>query len=286
MSTPISSPITSRPPQVEFTNRFVQPPSELYVFRDDILIVRVGNAVTGARLRIEMRLLSPSGIVIPQRFEIDPPSDRTFNTSVFSLAEGFLLGVAIFPSAGTLRRGQVFVELSLGRGSENGFIILHHLTSDYVSDNGRIGWPGGRILSSLEGPGHLRSLVGTDPAVTLNISETVPAGARWRLVSMRFRLVTDANVAARRVVVEVVDDASQQVWQIPSRSTQAASATETYFAAVVGFWETTLLQTHILPMPTGLMLLQGWRIRTLLQNVQAGDDFEAPRLWLEEWLEA
>jgi hypothetical protein len=82
------------------------------------------------------------------------------------------------------------------------------LLQGYVTDTSRLSFPGSPIRSSIEGPGVLRSITGTNPAANAEISETVPTNARWRVHAIRFTLVTDANVANREVALTLDDGAA------------------------------------------------------------------------------
>ena len=128
------------------------------------------------------------------------------------------------------------------------------------------------------------SVAGTNPAAGAEISETVPTGKRWRVLGLQFSLVTSATVANREVVI-VVDDGTNTLFQSPSGANHAASLTWAYSAAAVGqpvagATATTVRQINFPP----LLLPAGARIRTATTNIQAGDDYGAPRLLVQEYV--
>lgn len=117
--------------------------------------------------------------------------------------------------------------------------------------------------------------VGTvDPAAGAElVAFTVPAGQVWELQSLRFSLVADATVANRRVHL-VFDDGTNILAKVPVLSAQAASLTWAYSfvreadnAAVQSLEVVTRLPRLVLP--------SGFRVRTVTENLQAGDNFSA-----------
>lgn len=132
------------------------------------------------------------------------------------------------------------------------------------------------------GTGEPIVLVGTDPAAGAEISQTVPAGFVWRLTSIKFALTTDATVA-NRLPILTLDDGTNIYLSYPAAAVQAASLGVNYTGvpfsitgAVSGF------QFISLP-PTGILLLPGWRVRTVTTAFQAGDNYSAPTLYFEQY---
>jgi len=130
----------------------------------------------------------------------------------------------------------------------------------------------------------LRSIAGTNPAANVEVTETVPTNARWRLRALRVALVTAAAVANRRVHF-VVDDGATILYDLAAADLQTAGLTRNYNAVEDGFQRTTQDSEIYVPIPAQAMLFQGWRVRTLTTLLQAADDFGAPQLDVEEWIE-
>lgn len=122
---------------------------------------------------------------------------------------------------------------------------------------------------------------GTDPAANVEVSETA-ASLYKDLYAVRFRLVTDANVATRTVNL-IIDDGTNILWQKVAGATQTAGLTRDYlFTRGVtdgaAFDANGLLVMSLPQMP----LLPGFRIRTSTTNRQVGDNFGAPLLFVQE----
>lgn len=276
---------TSRKQEIIFQQSGLQPASQLYIQKDDLLTALIYNSATGIELFFGTRMLMPDGQIIPAEFQARPTADRTLNQFRFTLPEGFLLGVtAGVRSAGPLR-GQCFVILLLQRSfSTINWIYAGTLFQDYVSFQDFNGWPQGSIRSGLEGPGFVRSITGTDPAAGAEISETVPTNARWRPIALRFRLVTDATVANRRPGI-VLDDGATAYFVSQAGSVQTASLTYDYNAGTLGFTQGVFSLDQWIPLPHYLLMPGGHRIRTSTVNLAAGDNYGAPQLLVEEWIE-
>lgn len=134
------------------------------------------------------------------------------------------------------------------------------------------------------GTGRIRSITGTDPAAGVQISESVPAGVVWHLWSMRFTFTTDVTVANRYVRI-LVDDGANIFAYITAQQFQTASLAWNYTLAHFGNDQNVYSGVQNLNLPQLPVLLPGWRLRTNVVNFQAGDDFGAPQLLVEEWYE-
>jgi hypothetical protein len=259
--------------------------AQFYFAGDDWLRVSSLNSVAGVRVVVSGRFL-PSDEARPKPFRDDhtPNTDRTVATSDIGLGVGWLQHVTAIVSSGTPTFGAVFVRVDVIRGRGAAATVVGSLLQGFVTSGQRLAWPGSLIRSSLEGAGVLRSIVGTDPAANTEISETVPTGARWRLVGVRFALVTDANAANRNVSL-VIDDGANAVFEATALNVQAASLTINYAASAAGFATGSVSNRQSIGIPPDLVLPAGYRIRTETGSMQVGDNYSAPQLLVEEWLE-
>lgn len=283
-------PSQALPRDVPFRPEGVIPAPMVYLTRDDSLWVRAYNSVAGAEVEVRGRALLPNGQLFAFASRVAPTSDRVPLDVSLDLGlprdiEGyFLVNLAVVRSAGSFRRGQFFVQVAVFRGSGAAGFRHQVLASGYVAFDLVVNWPGTGINSPLEGPGAMRSVLGTDPAAGAEISETVPDNARWRLLGMQFQLLTSAVVASRRPAI-VIDDGASELVRIYSQTDQAASTTFRYTAAPFGFDRVAFNLNVPVMLPIGLLLPQGWRIRTSTFALDAGDNFGAPQMTVEEWIE-
>jgi len=148
------------------------------------------------------------------------------------------------------------------------------------------GWSGSNE-GSLEGQGKLRSVLGTDPAVNTNISEVVPTGARWRLKAIKISLTTSGTVANRETLLELTDSSGNAFWTIASGLTQTGGQGSNLNFAELGAQSFQGAQSsqRVAPIPTANTLLAGWKITTNNVSLNAGDDYAAPRMMIEDWIE-
>ena len=157
------------------------------------------------------------------------------------------------------------------------------LFSGYIDGGHQPSFPYGRNSAPLEGPGRLRSITGTNPAAGVEISETVPAGAKWKLRGIRAALVTDATVATRVARLLITDGANTTIL-IPPSATQTASLTREYNGLDAALYPTTSAAQLAWTLPSEVMLEAGSTITTSTTAIVAGDDWGAPQLLVEEWL--
>ncbi len=281
---PESSEITTRPPLAKLTGELVQPPSRVYLTVDDRLYIRSRNSLTAVTLQVAGRLLRADGTIVPFNFEHVPATDRTASLESFRLAEGFLLSVVVFPSVGAPTRGQTFVEIGLLRGRDAAGAVVDVLARDYVAEAEPLAFPGGPIRSSLEGPGAVLSITGSDPAAGAEISDAVPTDARWRPRSFQATLVADVTVVNRFIYL-IVGDGSTLLAQMVTATAQTASQTKDYSFVLGWGAQERVRSTDIVAGMLDTILAAGHTIGTTTISIQAGDNWSAPQLLVEEWIE-
>jgi len=270
--------------EIEFRRRAVAPAAPLYVTRDDRLMLQVRNSLAGTRVQCWARLQLADGTVPPMLQEMVPATDRSPTSIAFDLAEGYLLSVTMQVIGASPRRGQVWAEASLIRGAAGDVQVVQVLVSDAITNRSALAWPGGQLRQSVEGPGALRSIAGTNPAAGVEVSEAVPTDARWRLRSFRVQLVTAVAVATRRVHL-TIDDGATILYDLAAADTELASLTRNYNFTQDGFQRAAQDNEVYVPLPVDVYLFQGYRVRTLTTNLQAADDYGAPQYAVEEWIE-
>ncbi len=131
--------------------------------------------------------------------------------------------------------------------------------------------------------GRIRSITGDDPAASAEILVVVPARRRWRLLSVRFTLDTNA-VAANRTVQLIIDDGTNTLAQISATTPQVANTLQHYTYLNVSFSELIISLERFYLLPASI-LSSGFRIKTYTTNFQSTDDLSAPQLLVEEWID-
>jgi hypothetical protein len=143
-----------------------------------------------------------------------------------------------------------------------GFLALSkHVTFPFTGDAGFN--PEARAILVLQS---------SDPAAGSEVSYTVPYLERFELVSVRTRLITSAIVATR-IVDFVIDDGTTVLFEFPSSISQAAGTTKDYQWTARGTGDSDIIGVINISIPPGIELVNGFRIRTVTQNLQVGDDF-------------
>jgi hypothetical protein len=274
---------STRKPLVDFGFGQLAPPSNLYVDEEDFLFVEHWTSNAAGNYEVGARLLRADGTIVPILERITPlTSDRSPQTTIIHLSEGFLLSVQALALGANIQRGQLYVTILVARGAvPTGFA---RLTEGYVDGTGCLAWPPGKQESSVSGRGVIRSITGTNPAAGAEVSETVPTNARWRPIAVRLTLVTDATVSSR-VVTVTLDDGATVYLQVPSAVAQTASLTNSYNLGADMIQIGAITTAILIPLPAELYMPAGHRIRSLTTNLQAGDNYGAPQLLVEEWIE-
>jgi hypothetical protein len=216
-------------------------------------------------------------------FEVYPTSDRGVNLWCFPLTEGWLLSLIVNPEDGNIKSGEVWFRILTTRGYPPFMLAGEALVAGYATRRALLCWPGSGNQSSTEGNGNLREIVGTDPSAGAEINEAVPTGALWRPLAMRFTLVTNATAGNREVHL-LIDDGTNAHYNLSAGTNQVASTTWTYTIGAHAQSGLKGTDTVAIPIPPGILLEAGHRLRTSTTGLLAGDDYSAPNMLVEEWL--
>jgi len=205
-------------------------------------------------------------------------SDRSLQSSVIGIT-GSPLYMTARSASGISVRGQCYVKVSLRIEG----VVVATLFGGYITETSSVAFPNGVIEDSKSGIGHIRSITGTDPAAGSNISETVPTGALWRPISVKFTIVCDATVISRGIIL-VFTDGTNELFRTFTNSTVPAGTTLTASFADIGTVATGLSNANMGVFSSATLLPAGFTIATSINNLQAGDNLSAPQLLVEEWI--
>ncbi len=134
--------------------------------------------------------------------------------------------------------------------------------------------------------GHVYPFLGTDPAANTEISEVVPAGKHWRLIAVSVALVQGATQTPQPILV--IDDGTNILFEsFGSSAVQAVSTTCQYTWApghtLSGQVGATTDVHSVAPLPAGLVLKAGYRIRTNTLGKGANSNYGAPLIYVVEF---
>lgn len=251
-------------------------------YYDQLRIRSWSSEATPVTLSISIRFVALNGDIIDHRKFVTLGSTRAQANTNYALGMGYLLSVFISQNGGSAKRGQTYVQGLLFNNKESFSSAV--LFGDYVGASIPTGWPGGRSVASVEGPGVIRSIAGTNPDAGSEIAESVPSNARWRLLGIQASLVSSADVATRQVHF-IIDDGTTEKLRFSAQTTQIASLTRAYKAAHYGDQPAAIGTSIFVNVPFEVLMMTAWRIITSTDNFQAADDWAAPQLMVEEWIE-
>lgn len=206
-------------------------------------------------------------------------SDRSLGTQIVPITK-VPISLTVRTAQTSVSRGECYVKISLRVEG----VVVGLLMAGYVTDTDAPAFPNGKIENSTDGPGVIRSIAGTDPAAGAEISETVPTGARWKILGIRATLVTDATAISRRVRAQI-DDGVTTITEGVCTGAQTASLTVGYTIAKFGADYGVISTSAMVFLPQEQILPGASRIRTATDNLQAADNWGAPQLLVEEWIE-
>jgi len=253
---------------------------------DNLRIVSV-NAAPGVTVEIHGRQAQAGLDSKPFRFVHTPNTNRTAKTQDFTLGGGLVTNLSIFASAGTPLIGQCFVIVQLVRSLGATAYVMGTLLQGYVTTTQNVGWPGSAIVSSTDGEPVVRTIIGTAPGGGADIVETVPAGARWELLSVRAVLTLAAGAAGTSGFLSI-DDGSN-IYQQVRTGNSGGPTTVNPFVWTQDIQPQALTisggQFNLLPLGPNRMLA-GHRFTLANDNAAINKTWSAPVYNVKEWQEA
>lgn len=273
-------------PSTGFANPILAAP---WVFTgEDNLRVVILNSQPGIVVTLDGRFVEEKspGTASPFTQAFVPTADRLPTTFDFPIGVGFLLNVSVSVTAGNPLVGQTYVMVQVIRGLRGATQVLGSLLGGHITARQHLAYPGSPIRSSTDGEPFVRALTGSVPAAGAELNETVPAGARWSLVSWLAGLVVTAAAGDRQAVLVHASSGLPRAESVavsgvpPSGSANLSWAPGLPTIADVGgvhFTSGWLIDNR---------LLAGDTLKTSTRNLAAGDQWTAPFFVVREWLEA
>jgi len=252
---------------------------------EDKLYIAIWNSASSPDIKLKGRMITKAGEIYLINREYAPTTDRIKNEYyIDDLPEGVIISLVVLPNF-TTRRGQTFIHVSLLQGLKQKTQRHTILLQNYLEAEMALSYPGSKIISSTEGPGVPRLVTGSNPAVGAEVSESVPINARWKVKRVRNVLTTDDTVVNRTPRL-LLDDGTSTIYERDTGATQPASETRQHdWVAGYPVVDTSYAGGIRVPLIEDAILFQGWRIRTFTSNMQAGDKYSAPLIYVEEWIE-
>ena len=267
---------------MQFKRLRVDPPARVYVTVDDVLQLTMANPTQTVTVNCSIRIMNTDGQVIPHWYNFpNQAAGATPTAKILRICEGSLLSATVETPGAPY--GSVYVMLSVRRGTgANDQTQGDLLLAGYPGSFAQIGFPVSRQDSPTSGAGLQRVATVANPAAGADWSITVPAGAQWLLQSVNAQLVTSATAGTRIPSLVITDNAAHVVFTGVASLSQAASLTYTYSwspGAVASPAGSTSVSG---PLPALLRLQPGWVIKTVTQGIQAGDQWSAISLAIQE----
>lgn len=269
-------------------SRVIASPFQFQVTGEDNLRLTTWAAEASVELTLALRFRQPAGTIqATTHRHVTNGAAFTARAEVFKLEPGFLLNadLRVTSVSSSVRRGDVFAVLDLVRGFDGPLVPLGTLIQGYVAREASLAWPGSPLAGPHEGRGRMTLWSFSEPAAASDLTMTVPAGVRWRVLSVSVRLDCDAN-AANRVVFLAGRTSGAAHWAGTSSLVSTANTTGSHY------WYHGATGVHIAgdthgigPIPFDALLQAGQSMSVQVRNMQAGDAIKIPRVAVEQWLD-
>jgi hypothetical protein len=131
----------------------------------------------------------------------------------------------------------------------------------------------------------VKRVTGAQPAGGAEFTQTVPAGKWWILLSVYVQLTQGATQTPQPILF-IDDGVTTLLESIGSTAAQAANTTVAYNWApgmiLTGLTGTGANVHANAPIPDGMLLLPGWRIRSSTVGIGANSAYQTPSFYVAE----
>lgn len=222
-------------------------------------------------------------------FLVAATADRTLHTFDLSIGPGQTIEALQIACLTTLDADKlIYVSAFRTRVLDDGTIsAVNVLIGSYVNRSTPLAWPGSPIRSSLEGAGAVRYVLGADPVIGSEVVERVPAGARWELLSFSVRMIA-SGIVGLRLPILIFNDFVLQNYAHQYTNPGSAAGENRVFSWNQGVQQPTAITPpgfSLGPLLIGNRVTQGRTIETSTVNLDVGDNYQAPRYMVREWLD-
>lgn len=186
--------------------------------------------------------------------------------------------VSVIDELGAYTQAKLYVELSLTINNDQ----LFALCAGWVYYQKSISYPAVSNPDKRPGQGQFRLYTNAQPAAHTEHQWVVPDGQTCRIIGVQVNLVTDANVANRRVHLQCTSG-GDYVFDLTTAIDQTASLTRKYWASAAPYGPGAVVNTSIyVPLPANVILMGSNTIETLCDNFQAGDRYSSMKIYVEQ----
>lgn len=296
----------SVPQLASFGISSIAPPSNLYIGRDDVLLLQgLTTNATGDTITVNIRMLVP---VRPDAVGGQPDSPKSqanvgppltaiefgavnltlavgvLGSKVVPLAEGFLLSIAGV-SQTTAARGITFMRATLLRGGSTAPFASLLIVSDYVTTTYFAGWPYGRIISSAETAGFTQEQTVANPAAGADWSFTIPTGAKWRIQSVSAQYAASATVNNRAPSIQILQSGVVVFEGTPNQVIVASTTAQVTYTSGSSPGAAANVTDVMGPLPSPCWISNALVIRSVTKNISAGDQWSNIAIWAEQFVD-
>ena len=300
------------PNLVQFRFERVDPPTPIYIQRDDVMVVQGVTQNASDSLKITIRLLQPfaqfpgqpdqgDGAAVTRESLIGPgyiqtiqqllqlPGPRVGNFVTIPMSEGYLLSLSIVANVGGTR-GATFARAWLNRGPVSASFAntAQILFSDYVTFFAPAGWPSGRVLSPADGPGLITSYQQVTVTAGTDFTLNTNSPGRVRFISGRATFTASAAVGNRFISFSMAP-LTVGITTVQDTNAVTASQVVTYSFGPGG----TLIRGGGTPLFVTLPWAEGVPfgnpnivVTSSTQGIQAADAWSNVTVVTEEWLDS
>jgi hypothetical protein len=273
----------SHPSRVTWSLDKLQPPSNIYITRDDQLFLQLIGAANDT-VQITARILTIDLNVVTIQRVLTVNGADTLTSDTVVLAEGFLLSVSACSTVGGTS-APTFLRVMLFRGPRTQANVTQVLLAGNVGTAMELSWPVMEPVSAQQSATIVRVISVSNPAAGAQISTAVPTFHRWQVRSIVARLTASAVVGNRRPQFQFKDGSGNVFCETAGNVSVTAGQVADFVLSgisLVGVLDGTAPLLNSAPIPDLLPMTSGFVFSSTSAVFDAGDTWTNVRMLVED----
>lgn len=260
----------------------------IFLPQDSTLVISVRNFVSGLTLTVKGYGKNQKGEIVKISEQLTPTSAGAENSVMLNVAPYgglYLTSVQVYISGTTVlvREGDCYVTINaqLARESRNANVLVSTLAAGYITNSKGVSFPVGNIHDMVDGNGKSVLIAPADPAVSTNLSYTIPDHRRFEFLGAQFTFNVQNTSTAREILFKV-----GSIF-VPINVPAAIAAVSRYRLSpgAANYSRTINSVVEVYNVAPRVFLTAGEKIETQTFTLQASDQYSDFKIYGRLWVD-
>jgi len=246
----------------------------------DVIATQTGDTVnvtlwgtqSGVSVKLSMSSLTEDGEFITSEHTLVYATAYAAQSQEIALGAAYMVSMSLRVVTTTAPPNSMFGVVNMYRGGVTNGQLVKPLMRGFMGYHEALTFPSSPFVSALDGVGSPTVLTLANPGAGNNFIITVPSGVCFIIDALEFLFTASAAAANRRVSIRI-DDGTNEIHKVEGNADITATQARTHSVFTNSQPSNGNNVTIYMPIPLQLRLLPGYRVRSVVSALDAGDTF-------------